>query len=81
MLSLMIDGTYLIPDAKLQINSDGTGNLVMDGIPLNLKYKIEGESLFINVGVMSSFKENCFNIKDNVLTINDGVGYTIFIKN
>ncbi len=63
-----------------EIKLDGTGNYVINGLPINIKYRIDGESLFINAAGINNYKKNCFKINDNILTINDGVGDTTFIK-
>ncbi len=68
------DTTYYV------FNADGTGKYFLGGEPINIKYKIEGNSLFINASGIDRFKENSYKINNNMLTINDGVGDTTFIK-
>ena len=61
-------------------NEDGTGNYVVNDVPINIKYEIEGNSLFITAAGIDKAKENGYEINNNILSIDDGVGVTKFIK-
>lgn len=61
-------------------NEDGTGDYVVNGISVNIKYEIKGNSLFITAGGINEAKENKYEINSNILSIDDGVGVTKFIK-
>ena len=60
--------------------ADGTGSYTVNGIPLDLKYEIKGNSLFINTSGVNNAKENSYSISNNILSIDDGVGTNTFIK-
>ena len=61
-------------------NKDGTGNYTVGDIPMNLTYEINGDSLFITMSGVKSSKENHYSISNNILSIDDGVGTTTYIK-
>ena len=61
-------------------NSDGTGKYVVNNAPINITYRTEGSSLFIITAGIDLEKENSYTIDGNNLTINDGTGDTIYIK-
>ncbi len=54
-------------------NEDGTGSYIVDDIPLNVVYKIDGNTINLGVGGM---KENPYSlsIEGNVLTIKTELG-------
>ncbi len=59
---------------------DGTGSYTVDNLPINFNYEIKGNSLFIKASGVKNAKEKHYNISNNILSIDDGVGINVFIK-
>ena len=59
---------------------DGTCIYYVDGAIMNMTYKIEGSSLFMQATGIGRVKENSFAINGRILTINDGTADNYFIR-
>ena len=61
-------------------NEDGTGQYVVNDIPINLKYEINEDKLIIELSGVNTPRELRYEIINNILRINDGLNTNSYMR-